>query len=1012
MADLLSYSLRSTFAREFFQSLTDPKSNDRYYIYYGRPKLWGATVPSAQDTIKEQNDAKRNTLFYQLITPSDVALVVNRYNWTSGIVYDEYEDDVALWVDSKKYYVLVNDGNDQHVYVCLSNNNGAVSTSVPIGTDVEEVITADGYVWKYLYSLSNELQTFLTTEYMPVVVLDQISYTDERALALNVKANAVNGSIQRVTVDTQDVVFENLINPSLTENYFVQEVISSLTFTVNLQDLNSNSNYYNTNYVVYFENGQIGTIDTYTVSGNTATIVLCELIGDPIQQGDRYSIVPKVNITGSGTGAVAVARFQNNILTSVDVINGGQDYGFAEAFFYVQTTATLSAVIPPDGGHGYDLMTELKPTRILINKQLTFNPVTEEEYFAAGSVLSQYGIVKNLKTTQGTDVSQATNEYDMVLTTPDPYSVFSSTGTGSGAVAEFIEFTGSGIGTITVQEYQKPFDTVLILNYSAFNNDTGRGVNPAASYNTAPVSPFKDFFKVGDIISNRENTFTGYGEFIGKVINVEVYYDGTYLTGGTRIYLQLLRGSEWYGSVKCFRGPAQDPNDTRVNYQALSLIGNDALSTVSYYGNNFSNYTFYNFIRFKNSTGQGHAANNYGANFFSIGDTVIQKDENLNEIYRGKVLQIIEPGMSPAINQGGYNSFTFYGIPPAVDNRRNCTIILENISGTPQVPTSVDLGQADILEGDGDLDGANKLRQKNCFYNLSKNSILLGLLSTSERINSINQVKNSINTKGNLLRDRISWNQLTASTHILGNESFSIAQIKQNSFSIDPNNPRRLNMKIVNPSDDFIPATITGGNVTEGESATFLKQRGSLYSFAPALESYASDYIFILEENYNKVATESSIQTLNASNIKKIQIKRVGSTVLNDTVIPVLLTGSYLYRESNATQDSASGYILSIGTSQVVNGVDSVIDVYYLEEKGTFEVDDDIIIVEDPFVPVIRQIGLGAVTSVTLKCNSTPSAYNNTFVNKYSGEVLHIQNIEPVNLTTDTNFTTRILLGF
>ena len=1018
MADLLSYPLRSTFAREFFQSLTDPKSNDRYYIYYGRPKLWGATVPEAQDTIKEQNDAKRNSLFYQLITPSDVALVVNRYNWVSGTVYDQYEDDVALWSEQKKYYVLVSDGDDYHVYVCLSNNRGAQSTSVPIGTDVEEVITSDGYIWKYLYSLSNELQNFLTNEFMPVVVLDQISYTDERALALNVKANAVSGSIQRVTVDTQGVVFSNLINPSLTENYFVQNVISPLSFTVNIQNLNPNSNFYNTNYVVYFENGQIGTIDTYTVSGSTATIVLCELIGDPIQQGDRYSIVPKVNISGSGTGAVAVARFQNNILTSVDVLNGGQNYGFAEAFFYVQTSAVLSAVIPPDGGHGYDLMTELKPTRILINKQLTYNAVTEEQYFAAGSVLSQYGIVKNLKTTQGTDVSQATNEYDMILTTPDPYAVFSSTGTDSGAVAETIEFTGNGLGFTIIKEYDSPFDTILLLNYTTFNNDTGRGHSaPSAPYNTAPISPYVKFFKIGDIIANREQLFTGYGEFIGKVLDVQVYYDGSFPQGGTRVYLQLMRGSPWYNGTKCVRVNTEETYqpDGRDQFQKLELSGSDAvvfLTNDSYSGNNFLNYTFYNFIRFKNSTGQGNGTTNYGANYFSINDIVIQKDENLNEIYRGKVLKIIEPGMSPAIDRNGFNSFTPYGLPPAVDNRRNCTVILENISGTPAIPTETDLAIADGLEEAGDTDGANRLRQKNCFYNLSKNSQLLGLTNISERLFTSTLSRNNIFTKGNLIRDRISWNQLINSTHIIGNESFSTAQIKQNSATIDPNNPRRLNIKILNPSDDFIPATITGENVTEGESLTFLKQIGSSYSFAPALESYASDYIVVLEENYNKVATENSIQSLNASNIKKIQIKRIGSTVLNNTVIPVSLTGSYLYRESTTTKDSAAGYVLAIGTSQVINETDSVIDVYYLEEKGTFEIDDAIIMVEDPFVPSIRTIGLGAVTTVTLRCNSLPSSYNNTFVNKYSGEVLYVQNIEPVSLTTDTNFTTRILLGF
>ena len=106
MADILSYSLRSTFAKEFYQSLTDPASDDRYYMAYGRIKPWDGDTPTTVDTIKEQNEFKRNTAFYQRILPSDVCLMVPRYDWTTGVVYDQYEDDVQLWADAKQYYVF------------------------------------------------------------------------------------------------------------------------------------------------------------------------------------------------------------------------------------------------------------------------------------------------------------------------------------------------------------------------------------------------------------------------------------------------------------------------------------------------------------------------------------------------------------------------------------------------------------------------------------------------------------------------------------------------------------------------------------------------------------------------------------------------------------------------------------------------------------------------------------------------------------------------------------------
>ena len=147
MADILSYSLRSTFAKEFYQSLTDPASDDRYYMAYGRIKPWDGDTPTTVDTIKEQNEFKRNTAFYQRILPSDVCLMVPRYDWTTGVVYDQYEDDVQLWADAKQYYVLVQDGDQYSVYICLYNNDGGVSTESPSGTDVEEILLADNDIY-------------------------------------------------------------------------------------------------------------------------------------------------------------------------------------------------------------------------------------------------------------------------------------------------------------------------------------------------------------------------------------------------------------------------------------------------------------------------------------------------------------------------------------------------------------------------------------------------------------------------------------------------------------------------------------------------------------------------------------------------------------------------------------------------------------------------------------------------------------------------------------------------
>jgi hypothetical protein len=65
------------------------------------------------------------------------------------------------------FYILTEDFN---VYKCLDNNNNARSTSKPLGTSTSPISTADGYVWKFMYTVPINLRNkFLSEDQMPVV---------------------------------------------------------------------------------------------------------------------------------------------------------------------------------------------------------------------------------------------------------------------------------------------------------------------------------------------------------------------------------------------------------------------------------------------------------------------------------------------------------------------------------------------------------------------------------------------------------------------------------------------------------------------------------------------------------------------------------------------------------------------------------------------------------------------------------------------------------------------------
>src|SRR5581483_11001267 len=110
-------------------------------------------------------------IFGKLITSADISLMVPRYDWTYNTVYDVYNPfDSAL--QSKKFFVVSQESGNYHVFKCLNNASGAASTFQPklseTSADDNQYYTADGYHWKYLYTItSTNFLKFSTSNFMP-----------------------------------------------------------------------------------------------------------------------------------------------------------------------------------------------------------------------------------------------------------------------------------------------------------------------------------------------------------------------------------------------------------------------------------------------------------------------------------------------------------------------------------------------------------------------------------------------------------------------------------------------------------------------------------------------------------------------------------------------------------------------------------------------------------------------------------------------------------------------------
>ena len=216
MPAIITNKFRINNAEQFSESFSEA-SPEIYYLGVGRPQAFAtqtrgdlrtenqgtdsAAITPADSVIEEFNTFD-DLLAVKKITTSDTSFVIPRRNWTTTTVYDYYRHDYgnrvtgttttqtansgATTLFDATFYVLTTARN---VYKCLDNNGNAASTTEPTGTSTSILTTADGYKWKYMYSLSATQQAnFLSTDFMAV------------ATDATISSAAVDGAISTVKI--------------------------------------------------------------------------------------------------------------------------------------------------------------------------------------------------------------------------------------------------------------------------------------------------------------------------------------------------------------------------------------------------------------------------------------------------------------------------------------------------------------------------------------------------------------------------------------------------------------------------------------------------------------------------------------------------------------------------------------------------------------------------------------------------------------------------------------------
>ena len=188
MPAIVTDALRTLLARQFFDQFANQTA--RYYIGIGRSEIWDSSdaVPTPQNTPGEVAAARAQMQSVKKVQAT--SLVVPRNNWSNGTLYSQYDNTVSGY-PTEPYYVM-NDNNN--VYICLEtgrNNAGVAvaSTVEPTGSNNDSFRLADGYVWKFLFTVSaSRANSFMSSNFLPVKKQDP---TDSSSTGIQLKQEEI-----------------------------------------------------------------------------------------------------------------------------------------------------------------------------------------------------------------------------------------------------------------------------------------------------------------------------------------------------------------------------------------------------------------------------------------------------------------------------------------------------------------------------------------------------------------------------------------------------------------------------------------------------------------------------------------------------------------------------------------------------------------------------------------------------------------------------------------------------
>jgi hypothetical protein len=340
MSAIITDQLRILNAKTF---VADVKSaTNSYYAFIGLPNAseispnWDIDPPSPKDSFDEENNYWDTMIALKKVTPENARQVVRKITWSSGNVYDMYRHDVNRSKSSKPSNATsLYSANyyvlnrDFRVYICLQN-----------GTDPEN------------------------PEGRPS--LDEPTFTD---LEPRSAGNSGDGYIWKYlyTIKPSDIAkFDSINFMPVPDNWSTNEDDAAIRNNASTS----------------------GQIKIITVTDRGSGV------------GPANRIYTRVPVKGDGFGAEATVVVNNDSkVESITISRGGSGYTYGTVDLSSGNipsgtiTPKFNVIIPPKGGHGFDIYRELGAYNVLLYTRIEND--TQNPDFITGNKIARVGIVKN-----------------------------------------------------------------------------------------------------------------------------------------------------------------------------------------------------------------------------------------------------------------------------------------------------------------------------------------------------------------------------------------------------------------------------------------------------------------------------------------------------------------------------------------------------------------------------------------------------------------------------------------